>query len=866
MKFSEKLDFNSLLFACNALIIRFYLLFDYIFIIMRILLGCLDYIDKTYYKEALKNYDLKIFSYANADIEYDPGNVDFPTILTRLPAGWEPDLVMFFHPEYQFLPIGMEECPYPLIALVSDWNLGFESINNIIGCFDYVFIDKKGVDVFKNAGFNNIEFSPLYAYSPAHHKRYRNIEKLYDISMIGNLNHKVQKERSKWIKRLSLLSSKYRIGVISNIYGEDYVRLLNQSKITFNRSIRGEMNMRAYEAPACGSLLFYEEGNGEIEDILQNGIHCVLYNENNFEDLLDYYLTHDDEREQIIDNAYDKIAIYSYEYQLKNIINRVNDIGLDKLKQNKRLVENKTIVQQHNDRAIHAYYTGVGRALSPAKELLNKAMEIMPDNPELFNNLGVIFLELIDIVFFNANEEQQELSSCLDQEYMKKLINNSINALNKAIEIYPEYALAHLNLSSAHVFGKNKDKAIEELNLVIDLLTKDYKKALKYHGIYYPYSYNDFKREWEQSFIQYNQNIEKLNERLRELILGKAYELLGDLYQSEGSSLKALEAYDNSLNWSINGEIFHYIGNIHRLSGNKDKAYENLYNAIKTSPFEMDAYMELIGLILQDKNVKALVPLVNELLTLTNTCPKYKKIFQYIMENLFSKITKQKGFNIKFLTDETLAKTFFNLYDPDIESIKLEDIKDFNFLYLWNESSPNWKILLKSYINTFKSNNNVALIILFERLLYDKEYVQDVIASYIQNELNIDMDNIPDIVILDGSVLLPDNSNILKSGTVFIHTPDIIDVWYLGAISLQLPVIGNIEVYDNEYEALKSIYTIPGVFTENDISVAMKSIYSDLDSYTQNLPKGREVVMKRYEKTIEYIVNDYFYRLIKMVN
>ena len=74
--------------------------------------------------------------------------------------------------------------------------------------------------------------------------------------------------------------------VRSDIFGDDYGRFLNRARIGFNRSIRGEMNLRAFEVPACGGLLFMEEQNREIREFLTPGEEVVLYNNDNFEELV----------------------------------------------------------------------------------------------------------------------------------------------------------------------------------------------------------------------------------------------------------------------------------------------------------------------------------------------------------------------------------------------------------------------------------------------------------------------------------------------------------------------------------------------------------------------------------------------------
>ena len=63
--------------------------------------------------------------------------------------------------------------------------------------------------------------------------------------------------------------------------------------------MRGEWNLRVGEACSCGALLFSERGNLEMAQEWQHGRDCVTYGEEDLESLLEYYLTHEDERRAI---------------------------------------------------------------------------------------------------------------------------------------------------------------------------------------------------------------------------------------------------------------------------------------------------------------------------------------------------------------------------------------------------------------------------------------------------------------------------------------------------------------------------------------------------------------------------------------
>src|SRR5262249_51179957 len=84
-------------------------------------------------------------------------------------------------------------------------------------------------------------------------------------------------------------------------------------RIVFNRSARGECNMRAFETTAAGALLFQEADNCEVSNYFVPGQEFVAYTDANLEELLEYYLIHEEERRAIAEAARDKVQAYGYE-------------------------------------------------------------------------------------------------------------------------------------------------------------------------------------------------------------------------------------------------------------------------------------------------------------------------------------------------------------------------------------------------------------------------------------------------------------------------------------------------------------------------------------------------------------------------
>lgn len=113
------------------------------------------------------------------------------------------------------------------------------------------------------------------------------------------------------IKKTPSLPKAINRGMAGN--RKEAVYIFRSSKINLNitlRSIRSGIPLRAFEVMGSGGFLLtnYQE---DYLDYFEPGIDYVYYD--SYEDLLekiDYYLTHDEERQQIARNGYEKVKAY----------------------------------------------------------------------------------------------------------------------------------------------------------------------------------------------------------------------------------------------------------------------------------------------------------------------------------------------------------------------------------------------------------------------------------------------------------------------------------------------------------------------------------------------------------------------------
>lgn len=93
-------------------------------------------------------------------------------------------------------------------------------------------------------------------------------------------------------------------------YGDDHANRLSMGKIVFQCSQFGEVTRRIFEGMACGRMVLTDRLAPEtgLSEILTDGTDIVYYNSaQDAIDKINYYSSHDAEREAIAKNGHDKV-------------------------------------------------------------------------------------------------------------------------------------------------------------------------------------------------------------------------------------------------------------------------------------------------------------------------------------------------------------------------------------------------------------------------------------------------------------------------------------------------------------------------------------------------------------------------------
>jgi predicted O-methyltransferase YrrM len=245
------------------------------------------------------------------DLALRPGD-DWQTLLARLPAGWQPDMLVLY-PQYQTIPPWLFQVPVPVIALAGDGNLQWHAYRQLARHCDLILTDRDSADRFARVGIAHARPAILFGgerdflQSPLPDGP-RNIDLLF----VGNFKDSVQRARLPLLGQLARLRPQWNVCIATNVYGEEYRRLLARSRIVFNRGIRREWNTRVCEVLASGALLLQEADNKEVFGLLTSGKECVAYTPETLLDVARHYLTHEDERRAIAEAGRARVHEFSF--------------------------------------------------------------------------------------------------------------------------------------------------------------------------------------------------------------------------------------------------------------------------------------------------------------------------------------------------------------------------------------------------------------------------------------------------------------------------------------------------------------------------------------------------------------------------
>ena len=250
-----------------------------------------------------------------------PPQIHVDRITAALPAGWQPDLFLWVESVSGFLPEGIPTLGCPTACYLVDSHLNLEWHLDWATRFDWVFVaQREYLGAFRRAGCARVVWLPLGC-EPAIHGRV-DVEKCHDVGFVGSLTDQLVRRR----RLLDRLGRRVSLHVERSFF-RDMARTFSASKIVFNDAVKDDLNMRVFEALASGSMLLTDRAPGSgLEEMFRDREHLVIYDEDNLEDLAEYYLAHERERERIAARGRaEALRWHTYDHRAASLIETVSD-------------------------------------------------------------------------------------------------------------------------------------------------------------------------------------------------------------------------------------------------------------------------------------------------------------------------------------------------------------------------------------------------------------------------------------------------------------------------------------------------------------------------------------------------------------
>jgi hypothetical protein len=182
--------------------------------------------------------------------------------------------------------------------------------------FDHIYCTQKdGLEQFRAAGHSSVAWLPL-AFTPDLHYRIPDCPKRFDWCFVGN----ILGGRSE---TLQSLQSAFPNCFVGRAYGQDMVRVYNESKLIVNLAVGNDINMRVFEALACGGLLLTSRVNNGEEELFGEKL-VTFSNEAELFELMRWFLTHENERAALALRQYEMVlSNHTYRQRMDTLLHDV---------------------------------------------------------------------------------------------------------------------------------------------------------------------------------------------------------------------------------------------------------------------------------------------------------------------------------------------------------------------------------------------------------------------------------------------------------------------------------------------------------------------------------------------------------------
>ncbi len=519
-------------------------------------------------------------------VSYNLRKDSFLDILGQLPVWWKPDYVLIFLTEVHSLPTGLEMSPYPVIGLPGDpWKFYkafcdvkfFDAVMPAVECLCPAYQSFGNIKTWytSNSGIQGYIPWQFANASPVHQN------KEYDVVITGTLSSHFYRKRGQYVWRLLKLANRYKVFAGRMPTLEGGFDVMKQAKIVIHcPSIQGGVNLRPFEAVACGALLLHDEGDRSIEEFFEADKEVVLFNEENFEQKIDYYLHHDAEREQIIQRATEKNRRYG------DIVALMKNT-LDMMQQSRIIVTSRHACALADDMKLNAL--GISSFYAKDYHLaafrFSEAIKTNEWNGKYYNNLAVCLM----VQAFTTKQRNPMIESMLllvNKKHTPTILS-VFNLLSyyRFIQFNPEMFL-EISDKMAQDLQNNRvempafvgDELFFYLDDSVDSMPESKVFVLELESLLNLFP--DRGRQYQEGFLK--------------TVLWRILEYKGDYYEKSGDDSRAIREYGAALEHCPRNEfVLEKLGKLCAVAGRFEEAELYLTRLLQLSPFHENAHLWL---------------------------------------------------------------------------------------------------------------------------------------------------------------------------------------------------------------------------------------------------------------------------------
>jgi hypothetical protein len=232
-------------------------------------------------------------------------------------AGVDPtwaDVLVIVLAETCPLPIDIEACPCPTVAVVVDWEAWSDALFAHAPGIDFILADQSGVDALSPFFPGKLRtFVPVGNFGEIHSELAQTpiAERAWDVTFVGGLQPSERfAGRVQGLRHLYPLCERFKVRILAKLPRDEFIAAMCDSKILFNHAalpIQQGINARNFEAGACRAVVMGEQNNAALREFF-GGDELLFYEYESMAEAVETVLSDPAAAQEMADRYADKVT------------------------------------------------------------------------------------------------------------------------------------------------------------------------------------------------------------------------------------------------------------------------------------------------------------------------------------------------------------------------------------------------------------------------------------------------------------------------------------------------------------------------------------------------------------------------------